>query len=161
MKRGIITSLAALALWGCVGLSQASAQFGTLGQSSGRGNPFSTQGMPFGQGGNFNTYGILRAPFDTSRPGDPFFGMPRLNPDGSLQGQFDAQGANALGGLQTGHSVTFFDYSNYYPALPYGTGMGTGSAGLGSQGQGQGGGMGNRFGTRFGNPTTVLSSPQR
>ncbi len=152
MKRTILTSLAVLAAWWGVGLNPAAAQFGTLGQQQ-RTNPFVTPGTSNLQGGNFNTYGILRPPFDASRSGDVFNATQRLNPDGSLQGQLSSQsGANALGGLQTGHSVTFFDYSHYFPMSPYGGGAGsTGS--IGSQGS-QGFGTGSHIPATFQNTGT-------
>jgi hypothetical protein len=132
MKRGIIMSLAVLAVWGGAGLNYASAQFGTLGQSRGRAGSFTNPSTSTFQGGNFNTYGILRPPFDPSRGTDPFYGMQRLNPDGSLQGQLANQGAtNALGGLQTGHGVTFFDYCGYFPSQRSPT-FGSSGQGIGS-----------------------------
>ena len=137
MKRKVYLTVTILALWGAVGVNFASAQFGTLGAQQ-RMFPSTNPSTTFGQGNmvnNFNTYGILRAPFDPSRANDPLFNAQRLNPDGSLQGQLGNQGTvNALGGLQTGHSVTFFDYSQYFPTTPFGGSSGS----LGSQSQGYG-----------------------
>ena len=129
MKRAIYTSLAVLALWCSVGVNFASAQFGTLGQQR------NTPG-----GGGFNPYGILRPPFDTSRPGDPLLTLQRMNADGSLQGLLAAQtNLNAQVGLQTGHSVTWLDYQHYFPnSVPTGSAGGSiGSTG-GLTGTGQG-----------------------
>ena len=139
MKRAILTSLAVLTVWCGIGTNFAAAQFGTLGQQP-RINPFVNPGVNNWQGGNFS-YGILRPPFDPAQVNNPFYATQRLNPDGSLQGQLGNQGTmNALGGLQTGHTVTFFDYDRFFPLnVPTGS---TGS--LGSQTQGGFSGHGNQ-----------------
>lgn len=146
MKRTVITSLAVLAVWCGVGTSFAAAQFGTLGQQQ-QGNPFINPSMNMYQGG-FNTYGILRGPFDPSRATDPFFATQRLNADGSLQGLLANQNnANALGGLQTGHSVTFLDYAHYFP-MNVPTMSSTGA--ISNTGQG--------FGSHSQNPAVIQSN---
>jgi hypothetical protein len=144
MKRGIIKSLAALTLWGSVGLNFAAAQFGTLGQAPPRPRPTVSPfinlrggaGTIVGQGSASSYYGIIRPQLDANRSiADLQQGINRLNPDGSLRGQLDSQGAvNALGGLETGHAATFFNYSHYYPLVPPGGSGGSGTgfgAGLG------------------------------
>jgi hypothetical protein len=159
MKRGMITSLAVLALWGSVGLNFADAQFGTLGQAPPRPRPTVSPfinlrqggaGVNLGQGAASSYYGIIRPQVDANRSiADLQQGINRLNPDGSLRGQLDSQGAvNALGGLETGHAATFFNYSHYYPLVPpggnsaSGTGFGAGLGGYDPALTGSGFGVG-------------------
>ena len=158
MKREIIKSLAILTLWGNVGLNFAAAQFGTLGQAPPRPRPTVSPfinlrggaGTIVGQGAASSYYGIIRPQFDANRSiADLQQGINRLNPDGSLRGQLDSQGAvNALGGLETGHAATFFNYSHYYPLVPPGgssaggTGFGAGLGGYDAALTGSGFGVG-------------------
>jgi hypothetical protein len=169
MKRGIFTSLALLALWG-TGLNFASAQFGGLGQAPPRVRPTVSPFINLGQGGAGAFYGIIKPQLDANRSiNDLQQGLNRLNPDGSLRGQIDAGSVNALGGLQTGHSATFMNYSHYFPLVPpggsgtagnlgIGTGLGGynpslgGGFGLGNTGFNSGGGgfgLGNTGGRTF------------
>jgi hypothetical protein len=139
MKRIAFTSLAVLALWGS-GLNFASAQFGGLGQAPPRQRPTVSPFINMGQGANAY-YGIIKPQIDANRSvAELQNSIQRLNPDGSLQGQL-TQGVTGLGGLQTGHSVTFLNTGNYFPASPGGTGASsiTGfGAGLGGTGFGVG-----------------------
>jgi hypothetical protein len=114
MKRAIIMSLGALALWGGVGVNFAAAQFGTLGQQP-RFNPFINP--PINTPGGFSTYGVLQRPFDPARPNDPVTLLQRLNAEGTLQALITNQ-TTAQTGLTTGHSVTFLDYGGYFPLNP-------------------------------------------
>ena len=137
MKRCIITAIAVVAGWSA-SLETASAQFGTLGQAPIRPRQLNSI--------NANTYyGILRS------QQDPFVSnqqlQSRLNPDGSLRGATSGQDtANPLGGLQTGHSASFFNYGHYFPPTPpMGTGAqlgGPGGFGLGGMGSGWSSGLG-------------------
>jgi hypothetical protein len=141
MKRIIFASLAALTVW----CSVANAQFNTLGQAPPRIRPTVSPFVNLGQGGGASAYyGIVRPQIDANRSiHDLQQGMSHLNPDGSLRGPFDQQGTNALGGLQTGHAVTYFNTGHYFPMTP-GT---TGSSGLSS---GLGGGINAGLGTPIG-----------
>jgi hypothetical protein len=125
MKRAILTSLAALALWGSVGVNFASAQFGTLGQQY-RPNPFINPTTP-GSGYGY-TYGVLQAPYDPSRV-DPILTLQRLNAEGALQSLLNKETGSQTGPI-TGHSVTFLDYSRYFPLnVPTGGGVAPSSLG--------------------------------
>ena len=164
MKRGIITSIAVLLAWCGIGLNFASAQFGTLGQPPARPRPTVSPFVNLGAGGGALTYyGLIRPQTDATRSIQDLQNVvTRMNPDGSLQGQQDLLNpVNALGGLQTGHPVTYFHYSHYYPLTPtMGTMGGMGGTGLGGGGIGGfnpnigigvGGNLGNRtfFGQTF------------
>ena len=155
MKRTIMASLAVLALWGSVELNFARAQFGTLGQAPPRTRPTVSPFINLGQGGAGAFYGIIKPQLDANRSiNDLQQGIHRLNPDGSLKGQLDGQNsANALGGLQTGHSATFFNYGHYYPMAPGSTGASTtgyNPSGAGfNTGTGAGFGAGNTGGRTF------------
>ena len=146
MKRIMFASVAVLILWGG-GLNFASAQFGTLGQAPVRPRPTVSPFINLGQGGAGAFYGIIKPQMDASRSiTDLQQGINRLNPDGSLKGQLDAQNsANALGGLQTGHSATFFNYGHYYPTATGSTGGA--SSGYNPSGMGFNTGTGSGFGT--------------
>src|SRR6516162_9074147 len=130
MKRGMITLLAVLALWSSAGLNFAAGQFGTLGQAPPRPRPTVSPFINLGPRDPLAYYGIVRPQLDANRSiGELQQDINRLNPDGSLRGQIDSPAAvNALGGLQTGHAATFFNYSHYYPLVPQG---GTGVSGTG------------------------------
>ena len=147
MKRIMFASVAVLTLWGGGGLNFASAQFGTLGQAPVRPRPTVSPFINLGQGGAGAFYGIIKPQMDASRSiTDLQQGINRLNPDGSLKGQLDAQNsANALGGLQTGHSATFFNYGHYYPTATGSTGGA--SSGYNPAGMGFNTGIGSGFGT--------------
>ena len=151
MKRGIFTSLALLALWG-TGVNFASAQFGGLGQAPIRPRPTVSPFIDLGQGGANAFYGIIKPQIDANRSiYDLQRGLQTLNPDGSLKGQLNAGSTNALGGLQTGHSVTFMNTSHYFPLVPPG-GSGTAtptilSTGLGGYNPALGGSFGTGAGT--------------
>ena len=163
MKRILLATLTVLALWGGVGLNFASAQFGGLGQAPIRPRPAVSPFINLGQGGAGAFYGIIKPQLDASRSiHDLQQGIGLLNPDGSLKGQLDAQRAtNALGGLQTGHSTTYFNLGHYYPMSAGSTGgsttgLNTGGAGFNTgTGSGFGAGVtGNRtfFGSNFAQP---------
>ena len=145
MKRMVITSLAALVIMGGVGLNFAGAQFGGLGQPPPRSRPTVSPLINQGAGGinAFNYYGIIKPQFDTNRSINQLQqGLQLLNPDGSLQGALSQGQPNALGGMQTGHSATFFNYSHYYPMGGTSTGS---TSGVGATGAGFGAGAtGNR-----------------
>jgi hypothetical protein len=133
MKRGIISSLAVLALWGSVGLNFASAQFGGLGQAPPRVRPAISPYINMGTGGAEAYYGIVRPQMNTNQSlTDLQQGVNRLNPDGSLKGQLNAQNTpGALGGLQTGHAASFFNYGRYFPLVPPGGMTNATAAGFG------------------------------
>jgi hypothetical protein len=156
MKRGIITSLAMLALWGGVGQKFAAAQFGTLGQAPPRVRPTISPFINMGAGGASTYYGIVRPQMDANRSiAGLQQGLNLLNADGSLKGQISSQtGANSVSSLQTGHQVAFFNYSHYFPARPLGSntiagmgarlggGLGGLNTGFAGGGLGFGGGLG-------------------
>ena len=149
MKRGIIT-LTALALWSSVGLNFASAQFGgTLGQAPPRSRPAVSPFINLGPGGAGAFYGIIKPQLDANRSiNDLQQGVMRLNPDGSLKGQLDQGTTTGLGGLQTGHPASFFNYGHYFPVN--GPGSATNATGA-SFGSGLGGySPGLTTGTGFG-----------
>lgn len=143
MKRSIITALAAAVVWAGAGVNLASAQFGGLGQRS------KAQTI-FTPGGGFQTYGVIRTPQDANQLMIDQRVIMGLNPDGSLKVPIASQGeSDGLGGLVTGHPVTFFDYGNYFPRGPIGGFSTTG--GIGGLG-GLGAGFGTTpFGQQFGN----------
>src|SRR5205814_1091595 len=82
-------------------------------------------------GGNaaVDYYGIVRPQMEANRSiGALQQGFSNLLADGTnLPGQTPQNTVNALGGLQTGHTTTFFNYGRYYP-LSYGS---PGAAGTG------------------------------
>jgi hypothetical protein len=140
MTRSIAASFAVLLALSTL----AHAQFGTLGQAPSRPrptvSPLITQGT--GNGLNaFNYYGIIKPQFETNRSISQIqSGMQILNQDGSLQGALTQSQPNPLGGMQTGHPVTFFNHSHYFP-IPVG-------AGIGSSGSVTTPGFGTNLGTR-------------
>ena len=142
MKRIIFASLAVLTL----GSGIASAQFNTIGQPPARAADRQPVCEPGPRWGRSAYYGIIRPQVDASRSiMDLQQGLHRLNPDGSPRGQLDQQGTGGLGGLQTGHAVTFFNTGNYYPMAPGGGGGNTtlgGGTGLGGYNTGLGNGFG-------------------
>jgi len=166
MKRGMITSLAVVLAWWGAGANLASAQFGTLGQPPARPRPTVSPYVNLGGGssGAINYYGLIRPQTDTNRSiMDLQNVVTRMNPDGSLQGQLDQTNpVNAMGGLQTGHSSTFFNYGRYYPLTPtsgYGTNLG-GMTGIGT-GNGVGGlnpNLGGGSGFGLGNNRTFFGT---
>ncbi len=137
MQRSIVVTVAALAVWFSAGLNQASAQFGGLGQPPAR-RPAISPYINLGEGGNaFNYYGLVKPQIDANR-NFAEIQQQLLNPDGSAKGPLVPQNQPAaLGGLQTGHAATFFNYGHYYPQNPY-----AGTTGLGAAGQGLGNGLG-------------------
>jgi hypothetical protein len=137
MRRGILTSLTAMALWGTIGLNFAAAQFGSLGQAPPRPRPTVSPFINQGTGGINSYYGIVKPQVDANRSiNELMLGVNRLNPDGTLKNAADQGTSNALGGLQTGHSAGFFNYGHYYPGGPPGGGTSSGAAGFGSTGLG-------------------------
>lgn len=134
MKRCIITAIAVVAGWSA-SLETASAQFGSLGQAPIRPRQLNSV--------NANTYyGILRM-----QQGSTQQSTPQLNPDGSLRSPMAPKdGEKGLGGLQTGHSASFFNYGNYFPPTPpMGPGAqlgGPSGFGLGGMGSGWSSGLG-------------------
>jgi len=138
MKQSII-SLAAL----LITCSVASAQFGTLGQAPQRPRPTVSPYVNLGIGGGLNAssyYGIIRPQIETNRSINQLqTGMQLLNADGSLKGALDQTQPNALGGMQTGHPATFFNYGHYFPMSAGSTSTGTGT----TSGFGTGVGAGN------------------
>jgi hypothetical protein len=142
MKRGITTALLLASWLGVVPF--ASAQFGTLGQAPARPRPTVSPFINQGTGGinAFNYYGVIKPQFETNRQFNEM--QQRLNVDGSLRSplQTPQDTPNALGGLQTGHTSTFFNYGRYFPnSPPMGGGSGIGNTtgfGLGGVGAGLG-----------------------
>ncbi len=157
MRRGIVTSLATLALWWGVGISPAAAQF-NLGQPPSRVRPTVNPAINIGAGGAFSYFGYIKPQADATRNILALQQtLGRMNPDGTLQGQLDQGKVNgAVVGLQTGHPATFFNTSRYYPNTPpmgvVGLG-GTASFGTGLGGFTPGGGGGYGFGTGAGGRT--------
>lgn len=160
MKRGIITALAITLAWS-VHANFACAQFGNLGQPPIRPRPTVSPFINLGTGGAMSYYGLIRPQTDTTKSIMELQSVvTRMNPDGSLQGQFDqtnpASQTGSQTGLQTGHSASYFNYGRYYPnSPPMGSGSGLGGAGFGT---GLGGSPvgGGGFGTNnmgFGNRT--------
>jgi hypothetical protein len=124
MRRNIIAPLSVLLLWGLLGSGTASAQFGTLGQPPFRPRPTVSPFVNLGTGGGaMSYYGIVRPQTATNQSiMNLQNAVGRINADGTQAGQTDQQGQyNALGGLTTGHRVTYFNYSHYYPMVPTGT----------------------------------------
>jgi hypothetical protein len=149
MHRSIV-SLALLLVMSSV----ASAQFGTLGQAPQRPRPTVSPYINQGVGGGlnaFNYYGIIKPQFETNRSINQLqTGVQLLNADGSLKGALSQSQPNALGGMQTGHPATYFNYSHYFPmsygsttatgaASSFGTGVGGMNSGVGSVNTGAGG----------------------
>jgi hypothetical protein len=147
MQRILFASLAMLTL----GTSFASAQTNILGQPPFRARPIVSPFVNLGQGNVGAYYGIVRPQVDAYHSITELQqGLQRL-PAGTPQGQLDQQTTtSALGGLQTGHSVTFFNTGSYYPAVPgsvgnpslgagtpiggFNTSLGTGVVGYGGLG---------------------------
>jgi hypothetical protein len=119
--------------------SVAHAQFGTLGQPPARSRPTVSPFINQGVGGGinaFNYYGIIKPQFDTARSINQLqTGVQVLNADGSLKGAISQAQPNALGGMQTGHPATYFNYSHYFP-------MSMGTVGIGGAGTASGFGTG-------------------
>jgi hypothetical protein len=144
MKRITFAALAALTLWGGVGLNFANAQFGTLGQAPIRPRPTVSPFINLGQGGVGAYYGVIQPQLEANRAIlNLQQGLSHLNPDGSLKPQQDQTGTTGQTGLQTGHSATFFNTGGYFPQSP-----GTGSANLTTSGLG--GGINTGLGSGFG-----------
>jgi hypothetical protein len=143
MKRKILATLAALAVWASAGLNFAAAQgFGTLGQQSSWQSQWQSpwQNQPrlppaFGAP-SFQPYGVIRNQTDANRLALDQQGLPYVNPDGTLKVPIappDASTTSALGGLTTGHTAGFFDFGGYFPLVPPGgSGTGTVLTGFGS-----------------------------
>ena len=131
MKRGIISSLAVLALWGSVGLNFAAAQFGTLGQPPIRPRPTVSPFINMGAGGAGAYYGIVKPQTDATRAILDLQNSQNKQ-DAMIKAAQDSQGADGLGGAQTGHSATFFNYGHYYPTTPPGGGAPGASPSLGA-----------------------------
>ena len=142
MQRSIAVGLTVLAVWCGAGLNYAGAQFGTLGQPPARPRPTVSPYVNLGEGGNaFNYYGLVKPETDAYKSIQQLQqGAQLLNPDGSAKGPLQPNQVNALGGLQTGHAVTFFNYGHYYPQNPYAGTAGTANlppgTGLGGYGVG-------------------------
>lgn len=119
MKRGIYLAAAVLVLWGGAGVNDASAQFRS---------PFGRMGQ-----GGIQPYGVIRTPTEANQIAVDQRIVTGLNPDGSLKVPLATQtDTGGLGGLQTGHPVSFFDYGGYFPLTPPGrTGAGS-TTGFGS-----------------------------
>jgi hypothetical protein len=115
MKRFLLATVATLTL----ASNFASAQFNTLGQAPPRARPTVSPFVNLGQGNVGAYYGIVRPQVDAYHSiSELQQGYQRLNPAGSLQGQTEQTATGGLGGLQTGHSVTFFNTGNYFPLAP-------------------------------------------
>jgi hypothetical protein len=155
MKRRLLVAL--LALFACEGLCEnyASAQTWQLGQygpptvrTRSAVSPYVTLGQG---GGAYDYYGVVRPQVDASHSiGQLQYGLNQLTTaDGLLNPNavLPQNPANALGGMQTGHAATYFNYGHYFPATPngtvsnipgaggYGANYGAGQAGYGNQQQ--------------------------
>jgi hypothetical protein len=129
MRHMIVATIAGLAVWSSVGVNFASAQFGVLGQPPFRPRPTVSPFVNLGSGGGaMSYYGIIRPQTDQARSiMNLQSAVTNLNPTGSLVGQVDPSKDGQPILLQTGHSVTYFNYSHYYPLTP--TGVGSTSVG--------------------------------
>ena len=114
MKRILFASIAALVLLG--GVNVASAQTPNLGQPPARPRPIVSPYINLGQGGNAGAfYGIIRPQIDANRSINELQqGLHQWNQDGTGRQLGVQPSANGLGGLQTGHSSTFFNTGNYF-----------------------------------------------
>lgn len=117
MKKAIIT-LAVFATWWGAGVNFASAQFGVLGQPPPRTRPTVSPFINL-RGGAMSYYGIIRPQTDASRSIQQLQNaVGSIGADG-MPLTADQQGpTNVLGGLQTGHTTTYFNYGHYYPTTP-------------------------------------------
>ena len=109
--------------------------------------PTVSPAINLGAGGAFSYYGFIKPQTDATRSiMELRQTVSLLNPDGSMQGQLDAQKqqGTGLGGLQTGHAATFFNTGGYFPTTLPGGGASLG--GTGSFGTGLGG-FGSSLGT--------------
>jgi hypothetical protein len=143
MRRWILTLPTVIALWGAAA-NFADAQF-NLGQPPPRVRPTVSPAINIGTGGAFSYYGYIKPQTDATRAiMDLRNTVSQLNPDGSMQGQLDPQRQQGpgLGGLQTGHSATFFNTGGYFPNTLPGGGATLGGAGFGSGLGGYGSGLG-------------------
>lgn len=155
MKRSFLGAAALLILCS-VGANYARAQFGTLGQPPQRSRPTVSPYINQGIGGGinaFNYYGIIKPQFETNRQIHQLqSGMQLLNPDGSLKGALDQGQPNALGGMQTGHPATYFNYSHYFPMSAGSTGgAGGANTGFGTGVGGANSGVRPFYGSTFNN----------
>ncbi len=148
MKRPLFAIGAACIAWYGIGENIACAQFsGQLGQYSApqvrKRSPVSPYINLMNPGGAtaIDYYGIVRPQMDAQRSinnlQQGLSNLGDLNQPAAIQ----QTSANALGGMQTGHSATYFNYQNYFPNAPgttggSSTGAGFGSAGFGSTGSG-------------------------
>lgn len=134
MTRTIITSVAVLAAWWGSGANFAAAQFGptqfgTFGQAPARVRPTVSPFVNLRGGGATNYYGIIRPQTDAARSIAQLQNqMGAVSADMSALPTDPQNQASGLGGLQTGHSVTYFNYGHYYPVVPTGAGASLGSS---------------------------------